>query len=209
MNATKMALLGLYCVFAWSATAHALILTTGQTVAYQFNTLSLWGTSTFWGPGPIAPHGELFWNATSLASGTQLEVKMFENSANDTPLYAHIWTPSPWTNFTNLGGGITLSSPSFDNVWQDLQGAFSMTVLSGSASISDAEITSYIPFDYMHARVYRETLSSFPEPTSIPEPSSGALLGVAAMCMFVCRILENKRTNRGKRPSVFSLTGAA
>ncbi|HEY5893289.1 MAG TPA: PEP-CTERM sorting domain-containing protein [Chthoniobacterales bacterium] len=171
MKTITTILIGLFWVAVHSAMGQGITLHAGETYTYQFNTLPFKEVQPWW---PASrPEAQLWWNAVSLVSGTELEVKMFENLSSDTPLIAHTWIAPA------VSGGITLYPPNFPNVWQDLQGAFSMTVLSGSAQITDIEIVSYIPIDAINSMAYRQQF------TPVPEPASTALFSMTAIFGFV------------------------
>jgi hypothetical protein len=117
------------------------ILNAGETFTFEFGTLPALGpgsVQTFQAPGwtPPASIAELFWQAWPLDPGAQLHVKVFEDSLSDTPLADFTWTDT-------LSGGFMFGltdTNALTDVWKDLQGAFSMTAISGSAYVSSIDL---------------------------------------------------------------------
>ena len=170
MNRNKVVLVGLFCAAAWSAQSHGLILNANDTYIYEFSALPFQQVVTYY-TGTAAAQADLFWTAVPLADGTQLQVAIFENSPNDNPIIVDTWTSA-----AGLSGGLELRPPMFQSTWQDLQGAFSLTVLSGSASINDIDLSSYIPIDSTHANLYHQQIILVPEPTSVVMLGAAGLL---------------------------------
>ncbi|WP_039917203.1 PEP-CTERM sorting domain-containing protein [Cellvibrio mixtus] len=182
---------------ALPATATPIILNVGDTYSYQFNDLP--GTGTFYGY-PASRQGWLFWSAKALSPGSVLQVKMFENSIDEDPLHSYIWSSDD-----NLGGGFTLREPQFKNVWQDLQGAFSMTVLAGSAAIETISISVLTPdFDGSEkGRTYGLRLSM------VPEPASWILFLIIATAFLMHRWLNEVNFKQGSNAPKGMLNGIA
>lgn len=166
-------LLGLMFVFSCSAMAGPIILKEGETFTYEFENLPF--VESYESSYPWEHSAELFWDVKSLKKGTQLEVTLFEDSVDDTPVHEHVWT-SP-----ALSGGFTLHNPTFGNVWEDLQGAFSFTALSGSLMINSFVITTLHTIDSEFLNVHSLTVS----PVSVSEPGSAGLLVIfgVGLCM--------------------------
>lgn len=167
----------LFCMFSFPASAHPLVLNEGETFNYQFSNLPSIGSGTFYS-GAITI-GSVFFSGDALRPGTQLQLTLFENSLADTPLHQAVWTSDDL-----LGGGLELRAPVFENVWQDLQGAFSMTVLSGAAAINSIDVRSYVPYQQptLYARIFGERI------TFVPESSSIFLIVVALSGLLLHRI---------------------
>ena len=72
-----------------------------------------------------------------------------------------------------------LEPPGFPSVWQDLQGAFSMRVISGAAIIYTGDVYSYIPTDATHANEY--ALRVIP----VPEPHLGAFFVIITIVSLI------------------------
>ncbi|MES2675228.1 MAG: hypothetical protein V4660_13390 [Pseudomonadota bacterium] len=169
-------LLGLIFIFSCSAMAGPIILKQGETFTYEFENLPFIEVGTYWSSNPWEHSAELFWDVKSLKKGTQMKVTLFEDSVNDTPLIENIWT-SP-----ALGGGFTLGDPTFLNVWQDLQGVFSFTALSGSLMINSFVIKTLDTIDSEFMNVHSLSVS----PVSVSEPGSAGLLVIfaAGLCII-------------------------
>lgn len=171
-------LAGLSLIFSLKVSAHPITLEAGESFHYQFDSLPFHGVSEHY--SGAVPQGLLFWDAQPLVKNTLLEVKMFENSVNEDPL--HSWT---WTNPV-IGGGIILSGPSFPEVWQDLQGAFSITAVTGSAVINSIELKSIIPH---HIGGIAADVYGYSNLLKVPEPS----LGMMFVMMIVVFMLKTRR----------------
>ena len=188
-------LVGLLCTAAWSAQGQGLVLNAGDTYTFEFSTLPFQQVATYY-IGTASAEADLYWTAVPLADGTQLQVAMFENSPSESPINVHTWTSA-----SGLSGNMDLHPPMFQNVWQDLQGAFSLTVLSGSASINDVDLFSYIPIDSTHANLYHQQI------TLVPEPTSGVMLataGIAGLLWTMNRRRKHVASHTATRDGAFS-----
>jgi len=71
----------------------------------------------------------------------------------------------------------------------------SLTVLSGSASISDIDIYSSIPIDSTHANLYHQEIAF------VPEPAPAALFAIAAIGWLLWQIIHKQLPSKSPEPT--------
>jgi len=148
-------------------------LNTGETYTYQFDTLPL----TFQFP----PEGHFFngrvsvsLNPATIETGDSLRLDMFENNLGEAPI----------CSTTLSGNGVCTANLA----WQDLQGVFRLTMLSGSVEVSRISLqvvtsTTFQPGAGEYDLAF----------TPVPEPSPTALLSVPALIGALWTALFRKR----------------
>jgi len=179
-------LLAMFCVVASPSSALP-ILNAGETFTYEFATLPYLrpGTVQAYRPTDWTPPAsivELFWEALPLDPGAQLRVKVFEDLLNDTPLADYTWTGT-------LSGGFMfgLGENGLTDVWKDLQGAFSMTALSGSVYVPSIDLLTQLRTSdwvdlHIHDKQVRPALDVWP-----PYRGAGSRARAAASCCYFRR----------------------
>jgi len=127
-----------------------LILNTGDTYTYQFNTLPRTGDTTLG-----IPSGMLGLNIpqSSLQPGDALRFEIFEGAPVGTPVLSRTVTESS-EPVERLGIA--------DGAWQDLQGSIRLTMISGSAVLENFAILAFTPAGPGGLNQY--SLSIVPEP---------------------------------------------
>jgi hypothetical protein len=171
-------LFGLVYFFACSTMAGPIILKEGETYTYEFDSLPFVKAGEYWSSYVWEHSVELFWDVKSLKKGTQLQVSIFEDSISDIPVIENVWT-SPQIN-----GGFTLVDTWFGmSVWEDFQGAFSFTVLSGSLMFNSFELSVLDTIDSEHVNIHG--VKGSPPLVSVPEPGSVGLLVIFAVGLCI------------------------
>jgi hypothetical protein len=149
-----------------------LTLNMGQTYTFEFNSLELVG-STPSGPFNTGSLRGLF--SPSLQPGSSILFEMFEGSVVETPIGTQTLTAR--TGFPPPPGPFMF----VEGAWQDLQGAIRISMLSGSASLSQA--SAYAVRN--EAGVFFEYRSSV---LPVPEPRSSLLVGMGILLVLVNRV---------------------
>ena len=181
-------LFSLILTFSGSAMAGPIILKEGDTYTYEFDSLPFVRVGEYWSSFVWEHSVDLSWDVKSLKKGTQLQVSIFEDSISETPVNEHIWT-SPQIN-----GGITLRDAWFGSaVWEDFQGAFSFTVLSGSLMFNSFTLSVLDVIDSEHVNIYGVKRSP-PPSVSVPEPGSVGLLIIFAMGLCIIAVARREKS---------------
>ena len=133
----------------------------GDIYTRSFDTLPF--SSQF--PSPTRPEpysGELevtVYNAPQLPDGTSLRIDMFENDLSEAPVCSKT-VAFPSANISFLCRA--------DNAWQDVQGAFRLTMLGGSAKIDVVTVRARTPSSSPSFRnLYQATIRPVGPPLSI------------------------------------------
>ena len=143
--------------------AQGLLLNTGDVYTYELNSFAF-----CCGGGLGPPEAALALGVTSLASGSTLLFEAFENSLSETPIF---------TSADLLPDGYSIYRANLGLAWQDLQGAFKVTMTSGSASLH-----------HLHGTVQTPDTAFYIKSVTIPEPSTVNLCALgAALCLLAMR----------------------
>jgi|GEM_PF-6718037 len=178
-------LLGFILVSSCSVMAGPIILKEGETYTYEFDSLPFVRVGNYWSSYAWEHSVDLFWDVEPLKKGTQLQVSIFEDSISDTPVIENIWT-SP-----QISGGFTLVDTRFGAaVWEDFQGVFSFTVLSGSLMFNSFALSVLNTIDNEFVNVHGITVS--PSSVSVPEPGSVGLLAIFAAGLGIIAITRHR-----------------
>ncbi len=143
-----------------AAVAHAQTFGAGYTFTYYFSSLTL-----------SYPQTSVYQNFFSLnsfgGSGTPatstVQWELFDSSPVGTPVAAGVWQP---------GQNAVAFTP--NGLWQDGEGAFRITILSGSQQIDNFFIHVFAPFDPVAGST--PLLFATVQPAPVPEPSTFAFL---------------------------------
>lgn len=136
----------------------------GQWIEYEFNSLPLTGVVN----SPL-DYGafRLTVPANGYLGGELLMFEIYEGSTAVDPLHRGIY------EFLPNRGDIVLM-PAFPDAWADLQGAFRMTMLSGSIEFNEMAVLRYLPLSTGQSAIYSAT---------VPEPSASLFMLVGAVCL--------------------------
>jgi len=148
------------------SSAQVLHLSAGQNFESEFQNLPFSG---FLFPNQ-SNEGSVFLTLSmddGLSAGESLRLQIFENSFSEPPVLTKLLN-GPVTDMT-IGG----SQP---DAWQDLQGAFRLTMVSGS-----------VEFTGISVNAVKETLV-YSTVVPVPEPSALVLLALAAPLLLLIRM---------------------
>jgi hypothetical protein len=106
---------------------------------------------------------------------------MFENSPNEAPIASRLYDPILLDNVSVIGN----LTP---NAWQDLQGAFRITMLSGSAQFGQIFIGAQVPGANGGLEYYGMVLTQIPEPTAIK------VLAIGGLCVGLGFWMKRRRS---------------
>ena len=135
--------------------AQGLLLNTGDAYSYELNSFA------FCCAGGLGPtEATLGLGVTALAPGSTLRFEAFENSLSEAPIF---------TSTDLLADGYGIYRANLGIAWQDLQGAFTVTMTSGSASLH-----------YLHGTVQTPDTAFYMQIVPIPEPGTVTLCALGA-----------------------------
>jgi PEP-CTERM motif len=148
----------IFGVFLSSITTAAIILNTDDVYEFEFNTLTFdRNTNNF----PTGFFSCVTGGPTVLGGEFYLEV--FEDSLDETPAFTHNYVmPNAWPQEYAFAASVT--------EWQDLQGAFRLTMTSGSLSLNKIFVEVCTGDS-----VYNESFIPVPEPTTLLLLTLGAV----------------------------------
>jgi len=156
-----VALLLLQC----SASSQTLHLSTGESFSYEFQTLPFNNLLPYGTPANVGYFGMSFpLGGDLLTTGESVRMEWFENTLQDVPTASvtRSGTNNPTTEFAIPQA----------NMWQDLQGAVRVTVISGEIDLDNLLVAVVRDFDK-----YGQTVP-------VPEPGTMALGAVASLIAF-------------------------
>ena len=134
--------------------AQGLLLNTGDAYSYELNSFA------FCCAGGLGPtEATLTLGVTALAPGSALRFEAFENSLSEAPIFTS----------TGLLSDSGVYHANLGIAWQDLQGAFKVTMTSGSASLH-----------FLHVRVQTPDTATYLQIVPIPEPGTVSLCALGA-----------------------------
>lgn len=117
----------------------AITLNEGETFTYEFNDLPFLDFNPF---DPPSASWQMDLPPLSSESSVMFKMEMFENSTTEPPVASMIF------DATTLGGRNNAALGYVPNVWQDLQGAVTLTMLSGSSDFSRIYLNVTLDGDY-------------------------------------------------------------
>jgi len=134
-----------------------LLLNSGDTWTYNFNSLPHTGFVSAFGSNPGGSF-QFTIDGASFQAGDQLKYEMFENTASEQPVCTGIFNSAPPNTATC----------STDFVWQDQQGAVRLTMLAGSLVVDSVTLKAIIPGPSLSSYdVYSSTFTPVPEPSMV------------------------------------------
>jgi len=152
-------------------------LTAGQSYSYEFSTVPF----TQSGALVLPSGGGFFYLAeTTLYSGNQVRVEMFEGRLGEVSLASNVF--SYWSTID----GVHVGAP---DAWQDLEGSMRLTVLNGSVDLSGLEVRVFGgPGPLLDFNAY-----GYGQVVPVPEPSTWSLLGVGLMTAGARALFRRRR----------------
>ena len=133
-----------------------LVLNAGDTYSYEFGTLPF--NRRIVGE-PAANYGYFYFTfgAATFTTGDMIRLQFFENSLTESPIRTMDFTPSDGPTF-----GIYVGQG-----WQDIQGAFRITQLSGSETIDSINVQVVKSNGDSTFNFYQQIFTPVPEPSAI------------------------------------------
>lgn len=156
------AVLGI-CLPAYSQ----VVLNTGDTFTYEFNTLPFVEVAS----GPLMiPAGFFSFTLSGIGDPdlNQLRYEAFENSTAETPLCSGIW-------------GIDPGRCEFPASWRDFQGVVRFSMIRGSATLETMTFHVETVRDMVSHNVYESVVVPVPEPSTVTLLACGLFAGSIGM----------------------------
>jgi hypothetical protein len=141
-----------------------LLLSPGQSYVYEFSSLLDFGN----GYGSPNPRGFATFHTdpTQSTPGATYTVRLFENTASESPLVSITGT-----------GNVTANAV---NAWQDLTGVASVTVESGDVFFQSVVVNVYRPSGFGDYELHSSDIVAVPEPGTVALWALG-VIGLAVM----------------------------
>ena len=147
-------------------TLRAEVFNAGYTFTYHFDKLSSFQANA------IIPENFLLLDSGAIHPTATISWEIFDSLPTGAPVASGIWDPG------ELGVAL-VPSP----VWQDGEGSFRITILSGSQNINAFDI--YVAH-HDSSRLYTVYSGSI-QPTSVPEPATFVLLAIGSAFLVLWR----------------------
>ncbi len=194
MNPTQWFITAALFALTPQLTSAATVVAEGSSVSYSFNSMTLVSLNA----SPLDQAGFYFiTSGDNLTPGDSPKVQLFENAVSSTAFANFSYLYSNRDQPSTLFGGTQLK----DNVWNDFQGALTITMLKGSVSIDTIVAWAIINGDryetanLLSAVVTPPTVNPNPSgsggenehPNAVPLPSSLPLMASALVSVFALR----------------------